>query len=89
MFAFLILVGRCLEHGQGIAGLLLFSIDRYHAIAVVVVCSVAGAPRRLCAKMISKVLDGGITDHPRHHWQREEKRRATYHIQSHHSLSLD
>ena len=44
IFTFLILVGRCLGHGDEIAGLLVLSTDRSHAIAVIIVGSVASAP---------------------------------------------
>lgn len=47
VFAFLIVVRRRLENGEGVTSLLLLSVDPYHAVAVIVVRSVAGTPRGL------------------------------------------
>ena len=48
VLAFLIAIRRCLGDGEGIAGLLGLSVDSYHTVAVVVVCSVTCTPRGLC-----------------------------------------
>ena len=47
IFALLILAGICLDDGERIAGLLLLSVHSYHPGTVVIVCSIAGAPRSL------------------------------------------
>lgn len=89
VFAFLVSVGGCLEDGEGVTGLLLLSIDPDHAVAVVVVRSVAGTPRSLYESVISQAADGDMSG------TSEIKRRQggngveTYDIKSHHGLSFD